>query len=120
MHSLMTLIHTLTHQTARPPPHTEPTFIMDNLSNVIKGVQDLDCVASLLYIPRLKRIEIRRKNPSNHDLYREVVTYCITHLPGASWLGVAEALWWTHEYAPLEIINKLFLRGKLYLDVEEL
>ena len=66
----------------------------------------------LLGIPDSKRSEMEQKNPNKRDHSREVASYYIDHVPGASWLGVANALWWREDYAPLETVGKLYLRGK--------
>ena len=96
-----------------PPPHTEPTFNFTNLSNVIESVRNLDGVTLGLGIPPSRWSAVKRKNPNKHDHYPEAVTYYINCVSGASWLGVAQALWGAEEYAPLEVVSKLYLRGKM-------
>ena len=56
---------------------------------------------------------MRQNNPNKRDHCREVAThYIIDRVPGACWLGVAVALWQECDYAPLEIVNKVYLKGK--------
>ena len=74
----------------------------------------MDGVAVWLGIPELKRIEMRQKNANKRGHCREVASYYVAHVPGASWLGVAHALWYREDYAPLESVGKLYLRGKTY------
>ena len=95
-----------------PPPHTGPTFNINNLSHVLEGVQNMESVALQLNIPLSKWIEMEQRNPNKRDHRRVVVTYYIERVPGATWLGVADALWWRDEYTQLEVVNKLYLRGK--------
>lgn len=72
----------------------------------------MDDVAWWLNIPVSKTREMKQKNPNKRDHCREVVTYYINHFRGASWLGVAVALWGVEDYALLELVNKVYLKGK--------
>ena len=95
-----------------PPPHTEPTLTIKNLSNVLEGVMNVGDVAFRLGIPDSKRREMRQNNPNKRDHCQEVARYYVTQGPGATWLGVADALWRYEDYAPLETVNKVYIRGK--------
>ena len=72
----------------------------------------MEYVAVWLYIPRSKMSEIKQKNLNKREHCRVIATYYIDHVPGASWLGVANALWISEDYAPLEVVQRLYLRGK--------
>lgn len=94
-----------------PTSYTEPTLCTQNLSDVIKDVKNMDMVAYYLRIPDIIMDEIRSKAHNKCALCQELSTYYINHVPGASWLMMACALWFAYEYDSLQIVGQHYLRG---------
>ena len=92
--------------------HTEQTLTLDNLTSVLEGVpvHCLNKVAEWLHIPFSERRENLRYTPRYVRTY--YCDYWLTYHPAPSWKLVAIALWMTEEHAALEVLQKIYLKGK--------
>ena len=99
---------------ACPPPHTEPTLTINNITHVLESVRDMDMdrVAVYLGIPHSKRSEIEMTHPNLADRRPELSRYYITHHPTPSWLHITTAMWGARQNTALLKVNSLYLRGK--------
>ena len=94
-----------------PLPHTEPTLTIENLTNAMDTVLDVNDVAYCFDIPFSKRWEIEVTHPNVVDRRQVLFRYYITRHPAPTWLQVADAMWEGKDTALFKV-NSLYLRGK--------
>ena len=97
-----------------PPPHTEPTLTLDNLTTVMDGVQDINNFADWLQIPESKRYQIQQQYDSVPRRKRAYMDCWLTHHPLPSWKMVSISLWDAAELGVLELVQKLYFKGEPY------
>ena len=81
------------------------------------GVQYMDGpggVADWLQIPRSKRDEIKQQYASVPDHKRAYINYFLTEHPAPQWKLVAISLWKSGELESLDVVCKLYFKGKPY------
>ena len=72
----------------------------------------MDTVALELQIPASKRDEIKQqyaRDPGRKPAYME---YWVAHHPAPSWKMIAISLWESSELGALEVVQKLYFKGK--------
>ena len=84
----------------------------------MNGVQDMDrgseCVTSWLQIPRSKQTEIKQRYDSAPHRKREYIDYWLSHNLAPTWKVIAVSLWEAGELGALEVVQKLYFKGKPY------
>ena len=83
----------------------------------MNGVQNMDGVLSVTYwlqIPRSKQIEIQQQYDSVPHRKREYIDYWLGHNPAPTWKAIAISLWGAGELGALEVVQKLYFKGKPY------
>ena len=78
------------------------------------GVQYMDSVALGLQIPPSKRNEIQQQYASAPHCKRGYTDYWLAHHPAPSWKAIAISLWEAGELGALEVVQKLYFKGKPY------
>ena len=91
---------------------TEATLTLENLTSLLEGVRVLDIMADFLHIPDNKQVEIRRQYSNISQQKQEYWQYFLSQHPTPSWLIVADALYLTGEHGALEVLRKLYLKGR--------
>ena len=78
------------------------------------GVQNMymDSVAARLQSPVSKRVEIHQQYASGPGRKRAYMEYWVAHHPAPSWKMIAISLWQSRELGALEVIQKLYFKGK--------
>ena len=109
VHLLTTLMLTLTTSVHIS---TEPTISLRTITSVMSGVQDMDRVAYWLQIPPSKQTEIQQQYDSVPLRKQAYMEYWLAHHPAPSWKVIAISLWVTGELAALEMVQKLYFKGK--------
>ena len=75
-------------------------------------VKNLDRLALWLHIPESKQWEMDqqyRSVPQRKQAYWE---YWLADHPSPSWLVIADALYMAYEHGALEVLQKMYLKGK--------
>ena len=93
------------------PTHPEPSLTLDNLTSVFDGVKDMEFVGAWLQIPDSKQDELEQQY-DGQQIKRAFSAYFMSHHPAPSWLIIAIALWCMKEHGALEVVQKLYLKGK--------
>ena len=81
----------------------------------MNGVQNMDGVGGVAYwlqIPLSKRNEIEQQYASGPLCKRAYMEYWVAHHPAPSWKMIAISLWKSRELGALEVVQKLYFKGK--------
>ena len=80
----------------------------------MNGVQDVNfkLVACELQIPNSKQNEINQLYNSVPDRKRAHMHYFLAHHPAPSWKHIAVSMWRAKELGALEVVQKLYFKGK--------
>ena len=70
-------------------------------------------VAIWLNIPPSKRQKIKRQYRTNHDRGCQYSDYFLIEHPSPSWTVVCDALWIAQEHETLQLVQSLYLKGRL-------
>ena len=70
-----------------------------------------------LQFPDSKQRDIRQQFDSGPHRNRAYIDYWITHHPAPSWKVVAITLWMAGELVALEVVQKLYFKGKQFVKV---
>ena len=78
----------------------------------MSGVQNMDTVAAWLQIPYSKRREIQQQYDSDPHRKQAYIDYWLAHHPCPSWKVIANSVWEMDELGALEVVEKLYFKGK--------
>ena len=90
----------------------ESTLTVENLTRILKDVQDPEHVALWLAVTSVQLNFIKVTYKNEFQCNRGFWEYFLNHHPAPSWKVVAVALWRTVEYETLEMVQKLYLTSK--------
>ena len=71
-------------------------------------------VAYGLHIPASKQNESKLQYASIPHRKQAYMEYWLAHHPTPSWKGIAISLWEVYELGALEVVQKLYFKGKPY------
>ena len=92
--------------------HTDSTLTLNNVTAIMKGVQQWKMVADWIGIPVSKHVELRCQNPNTDQRKQAYWVYWLHHHPAPSWRILAGGLYFWEEYGALEVLQMYYLKGE--------
>ena len=99
------------------PPRCCPLFIdltltLDNVTAIMKDVQECELVAIWIGIPDSIRLELKSQNPTTDQHKQAYWDYWLHHHPAPSWRILAGGLYFWIEHGALEVLQMSYLKGE--------
>ena len=94
------------------PLSTDPTLTLDNVTAIMKDVQEWKLVTTWIGVPPRKRYELESQSPTTDQAKQTCWDYWLHHHPVPSWRILAGGLYERQEHGALEVLQMNYLKGE--------
>ena len=91
---------------------TDPTLTLNNVTAIMRDIQEWEDVASWIGIRRSKCLELKNQNHTTDQAKQACWDYWLHHHPAPSWRILAGGLYVWEEHGALEVLLTNYLKGE--------